>query len=151
MVLAITWLLTGNYPSRKEACVLSGKDYQPLGNTLWRATWMRRTKKQMMQKLNSEGGQPVLDLSFNLRLSMNALWNAAMPLNLSKSSNQPNQRFADALLAFSLLGLIYPHHLIQATGRHHPNIRYSHGIQKNNDDYWYMPARSPAFDDLLGS
>jgi hypothetical protein len=31
MFFAFTWLLTGNYPSRKEACVLSGKKLSTTG------------------------------------------------------------------------------------------------------------------------
>jgi hypothetical protein len=135
---------------QKEVCVLSGK-LSTTGKHIMTSALDATDKetddaKPGLRRWTTRTGSFVQFTVIN-ECSMNA----AMPLNLSKSSNQPNQRFADTLLAFSLLGLMYPHHLIQATGRHHANIRYSHGIQKNNDDYWYMPARSPAFDDLLGS
>jgi hypothetical protein len=77
--------------------------------------------------------------------------NSAMQLNLLKFTKQPNQWFAGALFAFSLLGSIHSHHMSHAQGRSHANLLYSHQIQKSNDDYWYTPPRSPAFSDLLGS
>jgi hypothetical protein len=74
-----------------------------------------------------------------------------MQLNLSKSTKQPNQWFAGALFVFSLLGSITPHHTSHTKGHYHANILYSHQIQKSDDDFWYTPPRSPAFNDLLGS
>ena len=74
-----------------------------------------------------------------------------MQLNLPKSTKQPNQWFAGALFALSLLGSIHPHHMSHAKGPYQANILYSHQIQKSNDDFWYTPPRSPGFDDLLGS
>jgi hypothetical protein len=77
--------------------------------------------------------------------------NSVMELNLSKFIKQPNQWFAGALFALSLLGFIYPHHISQGMEGHGANIRYWHKIQKTNDNAWYTPPRSPTFDDLLGS
>ena len=77
--------------------------------------------------------------------------NSAMQLNLSKSTKPPNQWFAGALFAFSLLGFIHPHHMSHTKEGYHANILYSHQIQNSNDDFWYTPPRSPAFNDLLGS
>jgi hypothetical protein len=57
-----------------------------------------------------------------------------MQLNLFKSNKQPNQWFAGALFAFSLLGSIHPNDMNHAKGRHHANFFYSHKIQKSNDD-----------------
>jgi hypothetical protein len=76
--------------------------------------------------------------------------NSAMQLNLLKFTKQPNQCFAGALFAFSLVGSIHPHYMSHVQGRSHANLLYSHQIQKSNDDYWYTPPRSPAFNDLLG-
>ena len=75
----------------------------------------------------------------------------AMQLNLSKPTKQPSQWFAGSLFIFSVLGSIHPYHMIHAKGRYHANILYSHQNQKSNDDLWYTPPRSPAFNDLLGS
>jgi hypothetical protein len=63
------------------------------------------------------GGQPVLDRSFHLRLSVDALFmHPAIQLHLSQSSKQPNQLFAGALFAFRFLGSIHPHHMSHAKG-----------------------------------
>jgi hypothetical protein len=80
-----------------------------------------------------------------------AAYDPARQLNLSKPAKQPNQWFAGALFVFSLIGSIAPHHLSHAKGRYHANILYSNQIQKSDDDSWYTPPRSPAFNDLLGS
>ena len=69
-----------------------------------------------------------------------------MQKNLSHFTKQPNQRFAGALLVFSLLGSV---HLSHAKG--HYDIQYSHQIEKSKNDSWYTPERSPAFNELLGS
>jgi hypothetical protein len=79
------------------------------------------------------------------------VYDPAMQLNLSKSTKQPSQWFAGALFIFSVLGSIHPYHMSHAKGRYHANILYSHQIQKSDDDLWYTPPRSPAFNDLLGS
>jgi hypothetical protein len=78
-------------------------------------------------------------------------YDPAMQMNPSKSTKQPNQWLAGALVVFSLLGSIHPHYMSHANRRYHANILYSRQIQKSNDDFWYTPPRSPAFDDLLGS
>jgi hypothetical protein len=70
---------------------------------------------------------------------------------LSKSTKRPNNWFAGALFVFSLLGYIHPNHTSHTKGQYHANILYSHQIQKSDDDFWYTPPRSPAFNDLLGS
>lgn len=77
--------------------------------------------------------------------------NSAMQLNLSKSVNEPNRSFANLLLAFSLLGLIYAHHMNQVNERYHANIVHLIHVRQTNDDFWYTPPRSPAFNDLIGS
>ena len=69
-----------------------------------------------------------------------------MQLKLSNSTKQSNQWFAGALFVFSLLGSV---HMSHAKGYY--NILYSHQIHKSNDDFWYTPPRSPAFNELLGS
>jgi hypothetical protein len=75
----------------------------------------------------------------------------AMQLNLSKTTKKPNQWFAGALFVFSLLASIHPYHMSHAKGYYHANILYAHQIQESDDDLWYTPPRSPAFNDLLGS
>jgi hypothetical protein len=55
------------------------------------------------------------------------------------------------MFIFSVLGSIHPYHMSHAKGRYNANILYSHQIQKSDDDLWYTPSRSPAFNDLLGS
>ena len=77
--------------------------------------------------------------------------NLAMQLDLLKFTKQPNQWFAGALFAFSWLGSNHPHHMSHAKGYYHANILYAHQIQESDDDLWYTPPRSPAFNDLLGS
>jgi hypothetical protein len=74
-----------------------------------------------------------------------------MQPNISKSTKQPNQWFAGALFVFSLLGSIPPYHMSHVKGGYHTNLLYSHQIEKSDDDSWYTPPRSPAFNDLLGS
>jgi hypothetical protein len=69
-----------------------------------------------------------------------------MQLILSNPTKQSNQWFAGALFVFSLLGST---HMSYARG--HYNIQYSHQIQKSKNDTWYVPPRSPAFNELLGS
>jgi hypothetical protein len=72
-----------------------------------------------------------------------------MQLNPSKAIPQPNQWFASAMLAFSLLGSIHPHQRNTEYWRQHEN--FVNQVHHNNGDYWYSPPRSPAFNDLLGS
>ena len=79
------------------------------------------------------------------------VYDPAMQLNLSKPTKQPSQWFAGALFIFSVFGSIHPYHMSHAKGRYNANILYSHQIQKSDDDLWYTPSRSPAFNDLLGS
>jgi len=76
---------------------------------------------------------------------------SAMQLHLSQSPKQPNQLFAGAVLAFSLLGSMHPHHWNTENGRYHENFVNQIQVQTNNDDFWYTPPRSPAFNDLWGS
>jgi hypothetical protein len=76
---------------------------------------------------------------------------SAMQLHLSQSPKQPNQLFAGALLAFSLLGSMDPHYWNTENGRYHENFVNQIQVQKNNHDSLYNPPRSPAFNDLWGS
>jgi len=76
---------------------------------------------------------------------------SAMQLHLSQSPKQPNQLFAGAVLAFSLLGSIHPIYRNTENGRYYENLVNQIEVQKNNDDFWYTPPRSPAFNDLWGS
>jgi hypothetical protein len=96
-----------------------------------------------------QGGQPNTRSLVPFTVIGECFISSAMQLNLSKFTKQPNQWFAGALFVFSLLSSTHPHHVIHAKGRN--NILYSHQIQKSNDDSWYTPLRSPAFNDLLGS
>ena len=87
----------------------------------------------------------------HLTIDSEDAYDPAMQLNLSKLTKEPNQWFAGALFVFSLLGSIHPYHMSHVKGHYHANILYSHQIQKSDDDFWYTPPRSPAFNDLLGS
>jgi hypothetical protein len=56
------------------------------------------------------GESSVVDLSFHLRSSVDALRMKAMQMNLSVLVKQPNRSFASILLAFSLFRILHPHH-----------------------------------------
>ena len=71
-------------------------------------------------------------------------------MNLSNAIKQPKQSFASVLLAFSLFGFTWQHHVSSANGRNHVNLVKSN-VQQNADDSRYTPPRSPGFHDDFGS
>jgi len=74
-----------------------------------------------------------------------------MQTNLSKLVNQTNQSFASVLLASTWFGLSHPHHTNFANARYHVNLAKPNRVRQTEDNLWYVPARSPGFNDLTGS
>ena len=71
-------------------------------------------------------------------------------MNLLNAIKQPKQSFASVLLAFSLFGFTWQHHVNSGNGRNDANLVKS-SAQQNDDDSRYNPPRSPGFHDDFGS
>jgi hypothetical protein len=71
----------------------------------------------------------------------------------SNFTREPAQSFASVMLAFSLLGFLWPHQV--NSGGHHHDINFVQGNEiRHPDDWtngWYTPPRSPGFHDDFGS
>jgi hypothetical protein len=72
-------------------------------------------------------------------------------MKLLNSTKQLTQSFASVLLACSLFGLVFSHHANSANEPHHMNFIQKSEAQQNDDDSWYSPLRSPAFNEDFGS
>jgi hypothetical protein len=72
-------------------------------------------------------------------------------MKLSNPIKSPNQSFASALLAFSLFGFLWPHQVNSASRHQRVNMVNQAEVQKNDDDSWYTPPRSPGFHSDFGS
>lgn len=76
------------------------------------------------------------------------LLKVAADLNLGR---QTNQSFASVLLASSWIGLSHPHHINSTNARYHVNMAKPSRVRHIEDNSCYTPARSPQFDDAMGS
>jgi hypothetical protein len=74
-----------------------------------------------------------------------------MQTNLSTLVRQTNQSFASVLLASSWIGLSHPHHINSTNARYHVNMAKPSRVRHIEDNSCYTPARSPQFDDAMGS
>ena len=74
-----------------------------------------------------------------------------MQTNLSNLVRQTNQSFASVLLASSWIGFSHPHHSNSTNARYHVNLAKPSRVRQIEDNSWYTPARSPQFDDSMGS
>ena len=72
-------------------------------------------------------------------------------MKLLSSIKHRNQSFAAVLLAFSLLGFSWLHHVDSASGVRHVNMVKQNEVQQNVDDSRYAPPRSPGFHEDFGS
>jgi hypothetical protein len=55
------------------------------------------------------------------------------------------------LLALSLFGFLPRHHPSLSSLGYDVNLVKPSQVQGNDEDSWYIPPRSPAFNDLFGS
>jgi hypothetical protein len=73
-----------------------------------------------------------------------------MKTNVFKLANQLNKSALYLVLAFSFLGFLHPRDLNSKGATYGVNLVKPNGMA-NDDNSWYTPTRSPAFNDLLGS
>jgi hypothetical protein len=73
-----------------------------------------------------------------------------MKTNVFKLANQLNKYALYLVLAFSFLGFLHPRDLDSGGAGYRVNLVKPNGMA-DDDNSWYIPARSPAFNDLLGS
>jgi hypothetical protein len=80
-------------------------------------------------------------------------------MRLLESNKERNVSFAGLILAFSLFGFLWPHHADTGNPRHHLNFQMqkdsemqkSTGDWDHDQDGFYVPTRSPNWDDDFGS
>ena len=73
-----------------------------------------------------------------------------MKANVFKLASQLNKSALYLVIAFSFLGFLHPSDLNSKGAGYRVNLVKPNGMA-NDDNSWYTPARSPAFNDLLGS
>lgn len=69
----------------------------------------------------------------------------------SNLNTQLNQFFGSSLLALSLFGFLFPHHVTSATRHHRVNMIEQVQTRQGDDDSSYMPPSGPGDHREFGS
>jgi hypothetical protein len=74
-----------------------------------------------------------------------------MQRNSPNLVKQANRSFASVLLASSWIGFAHPHHAHSTNAGDHVNLAKPDRSQQGANSSWYIPMRSPQFDDSTDS